>query len=86
MVKGGRDDNQDQMRFAKLIHVVMGIARTGSRSDYAYQLALEKSNELKNLLETVPINATTMSSGGVGSEDVVAQHEEALAIVASPVS
>jgi hypothetical protein len=74
------------MHFTKLIHVVMDIARVKSRSDYAYQVALEKSNELKNLLETIPINATTMSSGGVGSEDVVAQHEEALAIVAPPVS
>jgi hypothetical protein len=35
MVKGGQGGNQEQMRFAKLVPVVMGIVRAGSKSDYA---------------------------------------------------
>jgi hypothetical protein len=42
VVKGGRDGSNEQMRFAKLVRVVMGIARVGSKSEYAYEEALER--------------------------------------------
>jgi hypothetical protein len=42
VVKGGRDGSNEQMRFAKLVRVVMGIARVGGKSEYAYEEALER--------------------------------------------
>jgi hypothetical protein len=58
-VKGGGDGNNEQMRFAKLVPVVMGIARAASKSDYAYEEALERSKTLRNLIETILANVTT---------------------------
>jgi hypothetical protein len=34
MVRGGRDGRKEEIRFAKLVPLVMGIARAGSKSDY----------------------------------------------------
>jgi hypothetical protein len=46
MTKGGQDGNREDMRFAKLAPVVMGIARAGTKSDYACDEAYEKSAAL----------------------------------------
>jgi hypothetical protein len=72
MVKGGRDGSNEQMRFIKRILVVMGIARAGSRSEYAYEEALERC--LRNLIETIPANVivatdTCEPDSSVGRED-----------------
>jgi hypothetical protein len=58
MVKGIRDGSNEQMRFAKLVPIVMGIARVGSKLEYAYEEALERSETLRNLIETIPANVT----------------------------
>jgi hypothetical protein len=34
VVKGGHDESNEEMRFAKLVPVVMSIARVGSKSEY----------------------------------------------------
>jgi hypothetical protein len=75
MVKGSRDGSNEQVRFVKLIPVVMGIARAGSRSEYAYEKALERSKSLRNLIETIPANVTVATDtcepdSSVGREDV----------------
>jgi hypothetical protein len=73
-VKGGGDGNNEQMRFAKLVPVVMDIARAASKSDYAYEEALERSKTLRNLIETILANVTTAADtckpdSSVGGED-----------------
>jgi hypothetical protein len=40
MVNDGQDGNNEQMWFAKLVLVVMSIARVGNKSDYAYEETL----------------------------------------------
>jgi hypothetical protein len=74
VVKGGVDGNNEQMRFAKLVPIVMGIARAGSKSEYAYEEALERSTTLRNLIETIPANMTKATDtcepdSTVGGED-----------------
>jgi hypothetical protein len=41
VVRGGSNGNQEQLRFVKLIPVVMGITRVGSKSPYAYEETLK---------------------------------------------
>jgi hypothetical protein len=62
MVKGGVDRNDERMRFAKLVPAVMGIARAGSKSEYAYEEALQRAKELRVLIETIPPNITTTTT------------------------
>jgi hypothetical protein len=74
MVKGSRHGSNEHLRFAKLIPVVMGIARAGSRSEYVYEEALERSKSLRNLIETIPANVTIGTDtcepdSSVGQED-----------------
>jgi hypothetical protein len=40
----------------------MGIARAGSKSDYAYEEALNRATELQALIETIPANVTKASA------------------------
>jgi hypothetical protein len=52
----------------------MGITRVGSKSEYAYEEALERSKTLRNLIETIPANVTTATNtcepdSTVGSKD-----------------
>jgi hypothetical protein len=58
MLKDGQDGNREDMRFAKLVLVVMGIARACTKSDYACEEAYEKSIALRALIETIPMNVT----------------------------
>jgi hypothetical protein len=69
VVKGGRNGSNEQMRFAKLVPVVMGIARAGSKSKYAYEEALKRSKTLRNLIETIPANVATTTNSSVGQEE-----------------
>jgi hypothetical protein len=62
MVKGGVDRNDERMMFAKLVPAVMGIARAGSKSKYAYEEALQRAKELRVLIETIPPNITTTTT------------------------
>jgi hypothetical protein len=39
MLKDRQDGNREDMRFAKLVPVVMGIARAGTKSDYVCEEA-----------------------------------------------
>jgi hypothetical protein len=43
MVQGGSNGNQEQLCFLKLIPVVMGVARAGSKSAYAYEETLKRA-------------------------------------------
>jgi hypothetical protein len=86
MVKGGHGENQEQMRFAKLIPVVMGIARAGNKSAYAYEEALNRATELRALIETILANVTRASAQQGKIEDVGDAYEESLTLVAPPMS
>jgi hypothetical protein len=83
IVKGGRDGNEEQMRFDKLIPIVMGIARAGSRSDYAYNETVKRATKLRCLIETIPANVTTESDVVDENNDATGSREMA---VASPLS
>jgi hypothetical protein len=39
-----------------------GIAKAGSKSEYAYEEALERSKTLRNFIETIPTNVTTATN------------------------
>jgi hypothetical protein len=43
----------------KLIPVVMGITRVGSKSPYAYEETLKQATALRELIETIPSNVRT---------------------------
>jgi hypothetical protein len=58
VVNGGRDRNKEEMQFAKLVPVAMGIARVGTKSDYASEEAYERATTLRALIETIPTNMT----------------------------
>jgi hypothetical protein len=51
MPKGGQDGNREDMRFAKLVPVVMGIARVGTKSNYVCEEAYEKPMALRALIK-----------------------------------
>jgi hypothetical protein len=62
MLKGGQDGNREDMRFAKFVLVVMGIARVGTKSDYACEEAYEKATDLRALIESIPVNVTRFNN------------------------
>jgi hypothetical protein len=47
MPRGGQDGNRKDMRFTKLVPVVMDIAHAGTKSDYTCDEAYEKSTALR---------------------------------------
>jgi hypothetical protein len=47
------------MRFVKLVPVVMGITRAGTKSDYACEEAYEKSIALRALIKTILAKIST---------------------------
>jgi hypothetical protein len=49
MPKGGQDGNKEDMRFARLVPVVTGIAQVGTKSDYACDEA-EMRNQVVSTL------------------------------------
>jgi hypothetical protein len=58
MPRGGQDGNREDMRFAKLVPTVMGIARAGTKSNYACDEAYEKSAALRDLIDSILANMT----------------------------
>jgi hypothetical protein len=58
VVKGRQGGNNEQMQFTKCVPIVMGIARAGSKTDYAYEETLQRANTLRVLIETIPANMT----------------------------
>jgi hypothetical protein len=86
MVKGGREGNPEQMRFAKLVPVVMGIARAGSKSEYASDEALKQATTLRDLIETIPPNVTTASPMNGNDTGEADEETPSLAILAATFS
>jgi hypothetical protein len=86
MLKGGQDGTREEMRFTKLVPVVMGIARAGTKSDYACEEAYEKSIALKALIESIPVNVTTSVPIEKGPPDVNLDGNLMVAIAAPPLS
>jgi hypothetical protein len=61
------------MRFAKLVPVVMEIARADSKSEYAYKEALQRAIELTVLIETIPPIVTTTTTA---TDEVVVEEAD----------
>jgi hypothetical protein len=86
VVKGGQDGNREEMQFAKLVPVAMGITRAGTKSDYACEEAYERATALRALIETIPANVTTTAAAPDEGTDVNGECDHTLAIIAPPVS
>jgi hypothetical protein len=86
MPKGGQDGNREDMRFAKLVAVVMGIARVGTKSDYVCEEAYEKSAALRDLIESILVNVTRSVPTDNGGHDVNLDSTLTVAIAAPPLS
>jgi hypothetical protein len=86
MLKNGQDGNIEDMRFAKLVPVIMGIARAGTKSDYACEEAYEKSTTVRALIESISVNVTRSVPTGNEGADVNVEGNLTVAIAAPPVS
>jgi hypothetical protein len=86
MPKDGQDRNIADMRLAKLVPVIMGIARAGTKSDCACEEAYERSTALTALIETIPVNVTRSIPTCTEGTDVNVEGDYMVAIVAPPVS
>jgi hypothetical protein len=86
MQKGGQDGNREDMRFAKLVPVVMDITRTGTKFDYACEEAYEKVMDLRALIESIPVNVTKSVPRDNGGADVNVDGNLTVAIAAPPLS
>jgi hypothetical protein len=85
MLKDGQDGNREEMRFAKLVPVVMGITRVDTKSDYACEVAYEKSTALRALIETIPANVTRSVPTGNERTAVNVEGDYTVAIAAPSV-
>jgi hypothetical protein len=67
----GQDGNRKDMRFTKLVPVVMDIAHAGTKSDYTCDEAYEKSTALRDLIESILANmiSSVPTDGGSPSMD-----------------
>jgi hypothetical protein len=86
MPKDGQDGNREDMRFAKLVPVVMGIARVGTKSDYACDEAYEKSTALRDHIDSIPVNVTQLVPTDNAVPDVNLDRTLMVAIAAPPLS
>jgi hypothetical protein len=86
MPKGDQDGNIEDMRFTKLVPVVMGIASVGTKSDYACEEAYEKAMDLRALIESIPANVTRSIPRDNGGADVNVDSNLTVAIAAPPLS
>jgi hypothetical protein len=86
MPKDGQDRNMEDMRFAKLVPVVMGVARAGTKSDYACEEAYEKSTALQALIESMSANVTWSVPTSNEAADVNVEGNLTVAIAVLPVS
>jgi hypothetical protein len=86
MPKDGQDGNREDMRFAKLVPVVMGIARVGTKSDYACDEAYEKSTALRDHIDSILVNVTQLVPTDNAVPDVNLDRTLMVAIAAPPLS
>jgi hypothetical protein len=86
MPKGGQDGNREDMRFAKRAPVVMGIARAGTKSDYACDEAYEKSAALRDLIDSILANVTRSVPTNNAGPDANLDSTFIVAIAAPPLS
>jgi hypothetical protein len=86
MPKDRQDGNKEDKRFAKLVEAVMGIARVGTKSDYACEEAYEKSTALRALIERIPVNVTRSIPLGNEGTDVNVDGNFMVATAALPMS
>jgi hypothetical protein len=63
IVRGGRDGSEEETWFAKLVPLMMGIARAGSKSDYRCDETWTRGTSLKELIETIPTNVARAGAG-----------------------
>jgi hypothetical protein len=82
MPKGNRED----MRFLKLVPVVMGITRSGMKSYYPCEEAYEKSTNLRAPIESIPTKVTRSAPTDNGGPDVNVDGNLTVAIAAPLVS
>jgi hypothetical protein len=74
------------MRFAKLVPVVMGNSKAGTKSDYTCEEAYEKPTALRALIETIPATVTRLVPTGNEGTDVNVEGDYTIAIATPPVS
>jgi hypothetical protein len=86
MPKGGQDGKREDMRFTKLVPVVMGIARARTKSDYTCEEAYEKAMDLRALIESIPTNVTRSVPKDNGGAEVNVDNYLTVAIAAPPLS
>jgi hypothetical protein len=86
MQKDGQDVNRADMRFAKLVPIVIGIVRANTKSDYACEEAYERSTTLRALIETIPVSVSRSAPTGDEGTDVNVEGDYTVAIVAPPAS
>jgi hypothetical protein len=86
MPKGGQYGNREDMRFTNLVPGVMGIARAGTKSDYACEEAYEKAMDLRTLIESISANVTRLVPRDNGGADVNVDSNLMVAIAAPPLS
>jgi hypothetical protein len=86
MPKDGQDRNREDMRFPKLVLVVMGIARVGTKSDYACEEAYEKAMDLRAFIESILANVTKSVPRDNRGADVNVDGNLTVAIGAPPLS
>jgi hypothetical protein len=86
MPKGEQDGNGEDMRFAKLVPVVMGVARAGTKLDYACDEAYEKSIALRDLIDSIPANVTRSVPIDNAGPEVNLDSTLIVAIAAPPLS
>ena len=86
MVNSRQDGMEEQLRFTKLVPVAMGLARAGSKSDYAYEETLKRATSLRALIETIPANVTTSDAMPSQSPNVAEAWDSQVPMSASPIS
>jgi hypothetical protein len=63
IVRGGRDGSEEETRFVKLVPLMMGLARAGSKSEYRCDETWTRGTSLKELIETIPTNVARAGAG-----------------------
>jgi hypothetical protein len=86
MPRGGQDGNMEDMRFVKLVVVVLFFARARTKLDYACDEAYEKSAALKDVIDSIPANMTRSVPTDHGGPEVNFDSTLTVAIAAPPLS
>jgi hypothetical protein len=86
MPRGGQDGNMEDMRFVKLVVVVLFFARARTKLDYACDEAYEKSAALRDVIDSIPANMTWSVPTDNGGPEVNFDSTLTVAIAAPPLS